>query len=505
MSFSVSFEKMLEFLHQNYYREVQTEYDYVDMELNLDDYFESSTYESEYFSVEEYFAINAGIQLNSRINLTDYFSDKEEQEKILFIESLVNLLSHTDLTNELNQKFLNKIKSMLERYNYTYSYDNGDYIIKSKTLIKEGYFCTVEVLNDFLVRKKLKKNLTTEENIRRFKYEFDMMNKLSKSDMFLNVYEDKENQNSYIMDKCDCNLFEYLSENKLHEKDKVNLILDILTRLEYASLNGITHRDLHLGNILIKDGLVKICDFGLAKDSSVIRSLMTSYGVKNNHLFVSPEGLHNFQDVDVFSDIFSVGKIMDYIINDGNMGKANLLSSVIFKCTQYEKKDRYPSFKELKEAVVKLSTLNKTSNDSEYITTNIINLNFKDNEVQYIYELSKSDELSNFIVLNKFSKLSEVFKISPVEVQREIIDSLDRTFVNATGYRNFKNYDIFADIAYDIITNKSIPVDVKMKAAEILNVCASYRYYADDLKKKVANNSNIDNKVKIVLSNSEKV
>lgn len=64
--------------------------------------------------------------------------------------------------------------------------------------------------------------------------------------------------------------------------------------------------------------------------------------------------------------------------------------------------------------------------------------------------------------------------------QTRILQSIAQTYVNATGYGGWGNYDIFANIAYHLcVTSKDL--EVKQLARSILEEYAGIRYSAKDL------------------------
>lgn len=54
----------------------------------------------------------------------------------------------------------------------------------------------------------------------------------------------------------------------------------------YLSERKIAHRDLKPQNILIKDGIIKLCDFGFAKKISASTQFMTS--LRGTPLYIAP-------------------------------------------------------------------------------------------------------------------------------------------------------------------------------------------------------------------------
>src|SRR5436305_12154614 len=87
--------------------------------------------------------------------------------------------------------------------------------------------------------------------------------------------------------------------------EKSEIMIQILEGLQYAHDNGIVHRDIKPGNVmLLKDGTVKILDFGIARISD---NSMTKTGqIVGTINYMSPEQF-NGHVVDGRSDIFSAG------------------------------------------------------------------------------------------------------------------------------------------------------------------------------------------------------
>ena len=131
------------------------------------------------------------------------------------------------------------------------------------------------------------------------------MLRLAKSPYVLKVFNYDENSDSYLMEKCDCNVYDYL-ENNPFKDDKLILqvIEELLLGMKDVHEAGIIHRDLHLGNILIKEGHVVLSDFGLSKDTMINHSLKSTSTPKNSHYFIDPIGLHDFTALDKLSDIY---------------------------------------------------------------------------------------------------------------------------------------------------------------------------------------------------------
>lgn len=58
-------------------------------------------------------------------------------------------------------------------------------------------------------------------------------------------------------------------------------------------------------------------DFGFAKDSTHSRSRLSTSLPKPTNKFVAPERFNDFTELDELSDIYSIGKIIDYTMCNG--------------------------------------------------------------------------------------------------------------------------------------------------------------------------------------------
>jgi serine/threonine-protein kinase len=98
-----------------------------------------------------------------------------------------------------------------------------------------------------------------------------------------------------------------LREGVLDEKRALKIALDVTRALEHAMTQGIVHRDIKPGNIMLsRDGVTKLCDLGLARarDEEEGTSLGAAVGTP---YYISPEQAMGRMDVDGRSDIYSLG------------------------------------------------------------------------------------------------------------------------------------------------------------------------------------------------------
>lgn len=103
-------------------------------------------------------------------------------------------------------------------------------------------------------------------------------------------------------------LSDIIRGERLDRAQAVEIVSQVLDALNYAHAAGIVHRDIKPGNIIIlKDGTVKVTDFGIARIDS---TSMTAHGsVVGTPSYMSPEQFTG-GEIDRRSDIFSTGVVL---------------------------------------------------------------------------------------------------------------------------------------------------------------------------------------------------
>ncbi|HEY1174107.1 MAG TPA: serine/threonine-protein kinase [Verrucomicrobiae bacterium] len=118
----------------------------------------------------------------------------------------------------------------------------------------------------------------------------------------------------FIMEFVDgVNLRQMEQTQRFTPEQAINIIPKICDALQYAHDEGVVHRDIKPGNILIdKKGRVKIADFGLAKllgKKEGEAHLTQSNIVMGTPHYMAPEQMNNPLTVDHRADIYSLGVV----------------------------------------------------------------------------------------------------------------------------------------------------------------------------------------------------
>ncbi len=167
-------------------------------------------------------------------------------------------------------------------------------------------------LNRLVAIKVLKRELSQDEEFRRrFHAESQAVAMLSHPNI-VSVYDVSHSNNlDYIVMELieGITLKQYLEQKgRLNWREALHFSTQIAKALEHAHSRGIIHRDIKPHNIMIlKDGSVKVADFGIARISSA-QNTLTREALGSVH-YISPEQAKGGK-VDYRSDLYSLGVVM---------------------------------------------------------------------------------------------------------------------------------------------------------------------------------------------------
>lgn len=123
-------------------------------------------------------------------------------------------------------------------------------------------------------------------------------------------------------------------EHKLPLEQALQLAIEIAEALDYAHAQGVTHRDIKPGNILLtKDGKAKISDFGIAKLN--LAHITVPGKVLGTPAYMAPEQLCG-EGADGRSDLFSLGVILYAMATGYSPFQGDSATTVCFKVANRE-------------------------------------------------------------------------------------------------------------------------------------------------------------------------
>ena len=171
-----------------------------------------------------------------------------------------------------------------------------------------------DTIDDRIVAVKILREefLANEEFRRRFKNESKAIAVLSHPNI-VKVYDVSfgDEIQYIVMEYIDgITLKQYIErKQRLDEREAVYFTIQILRALQHAHSKGIVHRDIKPQNImLLKDGTIKVTDFGIARFSRSEQRTMTDKAIGSVH-YISPEQAKG-EFTDEKSDIYSVGVML---------------------------------------------------------------------------------------------------------------------------------------------------------------------------------------------------
>ena len=134
-----------------------------------------------------------------------------------------------------------------------------------------------------------------------------------------------------------------------------NLFVQLIDGFDYIEKQGILHRDIRAGNILVtKDGVVKIIDFGLGKTFSPVDTSKDSMNDIINRLGLDRLPNEYFEGkYDSRTDMFYLAELYNRLLERTGNDIIFSYSAILQKMMEIDRENRYASFSEIKEAMAK--------------------------------------------------------------------------------------------------------------------------------------------------------
>ena len=128
----------------------------------------------------------------------------------------------------------------------------------------------------------------------------------------------------------------------------LDIVSEVAIALDYAHSQEVIHRDVKPGNImLLKNGKIKVTDFGIAK---AISSTQTKSGVVlGTPNYMSPEQVNGLK-IDGRSDLFSLGAVLFELLTGQVPFQGKNMTNLLYQITQV----RHPSARDINPKVPKV-------------------------------------------------------------------------------------------------------------------------------------------------------
>jgi serine/threonine protein kinase len=376
-----------------------------------------------------------------------------------------------------------EFNNIVKRDQYIITYVNRKYhlVVENTDLdfVGSGGFATVyKQKSTGVILKKLKEDFLADKGIRsRFRREYSITKSLQDVYGIIEVYSYDEAACSYSMEAAETTLERYIRESVLTDEIRINCIRQILYIMSEVHKRDIIHRDLSPNNIFILRGMLKIADFGLGKDLNVFTSHQTVHtNAVGQYYYCAPEQFMLLKEGDKRSDVYSLGRVINFIMTQNPTNPYHMFRSITEKATNSDSAYRFADAGQLSIYFEKSVAIHQKQESKAIIDERIASGIFDEEIESFIYELPATS-ISSLILKNEpgFSNaLFQFMKCDDTHAQH-IIQSIDSTFRDVCR-GSFTANDPFASFAYNVLSAE-FPFVVKETAAKIL------RYVAKDVNR----------------------
>lgn len=275
------------------------------------------------------------------------------------------------------------------------------------------------------------------------------------------------------MESADYTLDDYFKSVIVTDEMRISFIRQILHIMTEVHKKDIIHRDLSPNNIFIIGGALKIADFGLGKDLNVFTSHQTIHtNAVGQYFYCAPEQFMLLKDGDKRSDVYSLCRIINFIMTEKPNDSHHIFRNIAEKATNNDAAYRYADAWQLSVYFEKSISFHQNLINEESIFKKMAHGVFDESVEDYVYEQS-GDKLARMIldeksgvsnILIRFMKCDDVYA-------QHIIQSIDSNYQTVCS-KSFAAYDPFATFAYRVLKTDFSFV-VKETAATILRYIAT--------------------------------
>lgn len=467
-------------------------------------YFNTSTEYGPGFPSRWYYVAKKLKELDEEGILNDFFKVILSKDYILTFDEI----SHSNIEEEIELK-RRRLNLILTPYSIDIQLHNNKIFLvyrdRDLKLIDSGGFAEVyEIRGLNRAKKILKYEEKIEQSSRsRFKREYDILESLQDFTHVVKVSNYNPTECSYEMELAESNLKDFIQGNDVNHRKKLWIIRHVVETMSHVHNRDIIHRDISPTNILLINRVIKICDFGIGKELDQYYSHNTMM-TKNFGQFdySPPEQLRGLKNAEKQSDVYSLGKLINFIFNHDPSNYNHELKFICKKSTAQKPSNRYSNAGELLSAIKKFYQDKNDVSRNERIKSKLKKMTIDKEVCEFIINLSE-DDLEDFMDQTIYSNRA-VIKVIEMEPQfvGEILEKL-----HSIVYRNFEIlfdiYDKYANIAhYTLVQNNfEVEYDEQVLAAEIVNFVAKdvNRFSVQEDLENLLYMSHIDENIKDIL------
>lgn len=418
---------------------------------------------------------------------------------------------------QLKDKILIALNKLWSMSNQEFGIDNSKISLKSVDFkeydkMGEGGFCTVyqcptDISRVFKVLNTVEK--ADAGSVHRFKREFEIMSEQNNCGYTLKVFDYNQNALVYSMEKASISLDDFIKKEKLSDREKDEIVIRCAECMRYLHNKGVIHRDFHPGNILrAHSGLWMVTDFGLAKDiSSKYSHQTTTTHAVGRAWFTDPTQLFALKDGTYKTDMFSLARTIDYIMNANMTGMPHKYSSVVYKATAPDSNKRYENINKMQEDLTDICGRTEYESPEEIVQKLLVQYR-RDQQLDVVQLISILDKdtdgtlMWNIIVELGNEICSPFIKIIDISFEVALREIRKVSSTMQGSYQNWVDYDVAAYWAIGIIKNRKNKNDeINVEAARIIEYVASNvgRFKIKTESNNLKNNSAIDGHIRAQL------
>jgi serine/threonine protein kinase len=267
--------------------------------------------------------------------------------ELFYINSIIE-------TSRNKQKEINNLnEKILKKYHLEYADGRIQNVEGSTSKV------FIEIFAEALCVRKVAKNEQCIKYIEQEKRILDLVETTHDEEIIQaclkRIVDDKQ---SIVFELASDTLDSYCRKNKFFDDEKKkNLIIKVCSAFKRFHQAGLLHRDIKPNNIFIfekerEEPIIKIGDFGLSikesEEENERNENRYSYGCLD---YISPEQHNNLSSCSALTEVYSLGKVINFVMTGSPNNYYHCFNSISRKCTDSQSNRRYTSVNELITAI----------------------------------------------------------------------------------------------------------------------------------------------------------